>query len=204
MYPSIFHISSRFFATGFRSFRNFFKVWSPIENHLEEIRKIEGYTRDVESSKVTYFRCKESKIIKISHFQNITWRFWAQEERKSVCNFLLSLEMDQNAQNMIILFKKDFVPFQSDMLSSLSEDSWVGTQKKRSFHPVTSWQTPWWQPTCPSGSWKPRSKGLVLTMPAAKQGHNSVLAWKMQAFALVVAISILSLFLRFFLLTEGG
>ena len=111
MYPSIFHISSRFFATGFRSFRNFFKVWSPIENYLEEIRKIEGYTRDVESSKVTYFRFKEPKIIKISHFQAIAWRFWAQEERKSVCNFLLSLEMDQNAQNMIILFKKDFVLF---------------------------------------------------------------------------------------------
>ena len=153
----------------------------------------------MESSKVTYFRCKESKIIKISHFQNIAWRFWAQEERKSVCNFLLSLEMDQNAQNMIILFKKDFVLFQSDMLSSLSEESWFGTQKKRSFHPVTSSQTPWWQPTCPSGSWKPRSKALVLTMPAAKQGHNSVLAWKMQAFALVVAISILSIFLSFFL-----
>ena len=125
VYPSIFHISSRFFATGFRSFRKFFKVWSPIENHLEEIRKIEGYTRDVESSKVT-------------------------------------------------------------------------TQKKRSFLPVTSWQTPWWQPTCPSGSWKPRSKALVRTVPAAKQGHNSVLAWKMQAFALVLANSIMSIFLRFF------
>ena len=118
-------------STGFRSFRIFFKVWSPTENHLEEIRKIEGYTRDVESSKVT-------------------------------------------------------------------------TQKKRSFLPVTSWQTPWWQPTCPSGSWKPRSKALVLTMPAAKQGQNSVLAWKMQAFALVLANSIMSIFLRFFELTEEG
>ena len=126
-----FHPTVPFSRSDSRSYRNSFKVWSPTENHLEEIRKIEGYTRDVESSKVT-------------------------------------------------------------------------TQKKRSFLPVTSWQTPWWQPTCPSGSWKPRSKGLVLTMPAAKQGHNSVLAWKMQAFALVVAISILSLFLRFFLLTEGG
>ena len=35
----------------------FLKVWSPIEKNLEEIWKIEGYTRDAESPTVTHFRC---------------------------------------------------------------------------------------------------------------------------------------------------
>ena len=100
---------------------------------------------------------------------------------------------------MVVLFKIDFLLFNLTCRRAFQKRSWVGTQKKRSYHPVTSWQTPLWQHTCLSGSWKPRSKALVLTMPSSKQGQNLVLAWKMQAFALVMAISILSIFLRFFL-----
>ena len=50
---------------------NFFQSLKSDYYHLEELRKIEGYTRDAKSSKVFYFRCKELKIIKISHFQAI-------------------------------------------------------------------------------------------------------------------------------------
>ena len=34
------------------------KVQDPLAQNLEEIRKIEGYTRDAKLAKVTYFRRK--------------------------------------------------------------------------------------------------------------------------------------------------
>ena len=40
--------------------KKFLKLLNPVAKNLEEIWKIEGYTRDVESSKVTHYRCKLS------------------------------------------------------------------------------------------------------------------------------------------------
>ena len=60
VYPSIFRISSRWFSIGLHTLKKFLKLLNPVAKNLEEIRKIEGYTRDAESPKVTHSRCKLS------------------------------------------------------------------------------------------------------------------------------------------------
>ena len=50
VYPSMFRISSRWFSVGLHTLKKFLKLLNPVAKNLEEIWKIEGYTRDVESS----------------------------------------------------------------------------------------------------------------------------------------------------------
>ena len=47
-----------FSLLDFKLYKTFLKLLTPIAKNQEEIWKIEGYTRDAESPKVTHFGCK--------------------------------------------------------------------------------------------------------------------------------------------------
>ena len=76
------------------NFEKNLKLLNPVAKNLEEIPvwKIEGYTRDAESPKVTHSRCKLS-------FKNKSFGgpqvndFELSYQRESVCNIIKSLEM---------------------------------------------------------------------------------------------------------------